>query len=408
MADEERTAHWSSYSGLGKHRRCPQSWYYRSIRELEQIPGEDDAVEMWFGTWWHALRALDSLRRGEKLGTITLPPRSVDVPGDHVWDPEMPKGRISPTTSTEQFWDVVGQWWEQQAETTKEHWLKVLGEEPVARLRYVDEEWREHWGDQIEAEQPLAVEVRWRRALPAVPQPDGTRTDPNTTLVGYIDEVYFDRKRNLVVARDHKSTKQIPTQTALDDMLDSQLQIYAWGGAELIASFGRGPVRATAYDRVRSVKPKTPVLTKAGKLSVQTTDYDARTYREWAEAGQEYPGLKNDGSGAGVYQLNPEVLANYSTPQARAKWFDRTLTPLNRNVLVTHLRAAADTAVDQQLTRDRAAIEGQAARNLGSACRWCSYVKLCRTEMFGGSDGDYDLEEMGLRRKPVPKEPKVH
>lgn len=403
---EDPKQQWTSYSGLTKHRQCPAAWTYSSLRGLEQIPADSKAVDMWFGTWWHALRAADDITKGNRVGTLVKAPETLSVPGlphdrsyGDGWKPE----KVPSDTTPGGILDYVGVWWAAQDDATKDAWMKVYRQEPQQRLVYVDEQWHERWDEENEYEQPLAVEVRWSRSLPAVTMPDGSKVDPATTLVGYIDEVYYDRKRGLVVARDRKTHGEIPNASALDDMTDSQLMLYAWGGAQVIGGFGRGQIRAIGYDRVRGPASKTPVLTKSGKLSATITDFDARTYREWAAKGQEYPGLKADGSGAGVYQMEPDVLAARLTPAAWAKWFDRSLTPLNMNVLRAHLRAAADTALDQRLTRERVAVEGMAARNFTWSCRRCEFVGLCRVEMFGGVEGDYDLAEFGLRKKPSGK-----
>jgi hypothetical protein len=265
--------------------------------------------------------------------------------------------------------------------------------------------WRDQWATDLENERPMAVELFWKRRLPTMPGPDGTVVDPDENLLGYVDEVYQDLKRNLVVVRDHKTSKALGTQSVADDFMDSQLQFYAWGASPTITSWGLGPIRATAYDRVRSVKAKTPVVTQAGSLGKSITDYDLATYVEWARGtdgnGVSYPGRFKDGSGAGRYVAEEAVIERLSSPSSVSAWFQRTLTPLNNNLIKTHLRAAVDSAVDLRQSRMRVAFANEAARNLTSGCRWCEFAGLCRAEMVGGPDGDYELSDYKLRVRPV-------
>jgi hypothetical protein len=104
-----------------------------------------------------------------------------------------------------------------------------------------------------------------------------------------------------------------------------------------------------------------------------------------------------DGSGAGFYREEPEVVERLSTPAYTSGWFQRTLTPLNANLIRAHLRAAVDTALDVTLTKERARVSNEAARNLTAGCKWCDYAHLCRAQMWGGPDGEYDLTLAGLR-----------
>jgi hypothetical protein len=266
----------------------------------------------------------------------------------------------------------------------------------------MNDRWHDRWDEEIRTEQPLAVEMGWGRDLPKFPGPDGTVTDPNARLVGYIDEVYLDTKRQIIVVRDNKTHKTLAAQTTADDMMDSQLQLYAWGASPEVTSWGIGQIKATAYDRIRTVKAKTPQVTQAGTLSKSITDYDLYTYAAWSLGdgrGVPYPGRKADGSGAGFYQPESAVIEKLSSPAAISAWYQRTLTPLNINLIRVHLRAAVDSAADVALSRARFAVTGEAARNLTSNCRYCDFVRLCRTEMVGGISTDLELSDYYLRAK---------
>jgi len=387
----------SSYSELGTHRRCPQAWLYSYERQLQKVDPEDIKCELEFGQWWHMLLGADALVRGRNFGSLQRVPKrlkSVDggptIPGD-VADIGMVFGHAE-------------EWWQRQTPLTWETWAARMGEALPDRLQTLYSRWTDEWQEERSTERPLTVEMGWGRELPAVRQPDGSATQPNTRLVGYVDEIYLDTRRNLIVARDWKSSKTLGTQSTADDMMDSQLQFYAWGASPEVTSWGLGRIGATAYDRVRASKDKTPAVTQAGTLGKSITDFGLETYVEWARGpdgrGVPYPGRAKDGSGAGFYQLDPDVVERLATPAARSVFFQRTLTPLNPNLIKVHLRAAVDSSLDLQLTRARATVTGEAARNLGSACRWCDYAKLCRAQMVGGVEGEYELADFNLRQRP--------
>jgi hypothetical protein len=416
------TENWASYSQLTRHRACPQSWFYGYVERLEKVDPDDVRVELEFGLWWHALRASDSLVRGRAHDSLKAVPkmiRTVDGGPEFSTKVDAPRSQV---------FGLAIEWWKALTPRVQEIWTERLGWPDLhTGLRYVDEEWAKMWADDIAYERPLAFEMRWRRILPVLPggvgKPD---LDPDTVLIGYIDEVYYDAKRNIVVARDHKAHKSLSTQTAADDMMDSQLQIYAWGAAEEISNWGLGPIRAVAYDRVCSTAPRPPQLTTSGKLATRLgeptiSSSDLRTYLEWA-AGPDGNGLpwqgamlpqtkaEKDAEAAGekverrfkpggIYTAEPAIVERLSNPSARSAWLQRTRTPLNGNVVKGHLRAAVDSAFDLINTRERAEVSGQAARNLTSACRWCDYVSLCRAQLVGGPDGDYELAEHRLRRR---------
>lgn len=376
----ERKKRWLSYSGISQFRGCPQQWYYSRVLELEKIV-PDIAVERDFGSWWHALMAADSIERGNRHSSLVHAPEWIEAAHGIQFrsDGLVPSDVLD---ATQVAWQRMGQ-------GEREEWENRLGEDLPARLEAVYSRWLEQWESARAYERPLAVEVGWGRDLPGA----------EARLVGYIDEGYVDTRRNVVAVRDHKTSKALGTQSTADDMMDSQLQFYAWGAAPLFAEWKVGPIQATAYDRVRTIKPKTPVLTQAGSLSKQVTDFDLRTYLEWAEPGVPFPGRFKDGSGAGVYQPEKEVIERLSSPVARSVWFQRTMTPLNGNLIRTHLQAAVDTAQDIDRLADRIEERQEAPRNLGGGCRWCDFAALCRAQMFGGPHGDYDLAACGVQRK---------
>lgn len=386
---------WSSHSAILKHRACPQAWNYAYLQGLQR--DEEEVAKPWleFGNWWHALRAASSVERGRALGTLKYAPKDLSTADgfDRIAVPdETPPGEFIAHVLSE-----CDRYWGTLSEDAKELWRETLGQDLPTRLRAVWRGWSNRYADEIDSEEPIAVEVKWVRAMPS-----------GKTLVGYIDEIYRDRKRNLVVVRDHKAHKTLANQTAADDMMDSQLQLYAWGVAPKAAEWGV-KIMALSYDRVRSLAPKQPKLTASGGLSASVKDFDLDTYLEWVgdgipwgEPGAYFTSGRRKGEPKfGVYTAEESVIERLSSPAAQTAWFQRTLTPLNLNLIKAHLQAAVDTTEEMSRTVERINATGAAPRNLSKDnCRWCDFSKLCRAQMVGGPDGDYTLEELGLKKRP--------
>ena len=373
------TAEKATYSSLTLHRRCPQAWKYRYIDGLRRARSKvTPALD--FGSWFHAVRALDRINKGAVEGTLKAHPEEIqttDTGPTFSWD-DSPADVIAAST---EYWGRLG-------EDAREVWLGWLGQPLQHRLSYVYAEWRERWAEESENEAVLAVEQRWEREIP------GT----GVTIWGYADEVYQDRKRGIVVVRDCKTSGTLGQVTSLDEMMDSQVQLYAWGLSPDCSEWGVSAPRAVAFDRVRSKAPKTPKITKAGKLSASVKDYDLRTYLEWCADGVPFEGMKKDGSAAGTYTAEESEIERLASPQVVSQWFARHLTPVSPHLVRSHLQAAADTCADISRTRVRADQRGEAPRNFGkAACQFCEFADLCRAQMVGGPGGEYAPEEYGLR-----------
>jgi len=383
MPNPRRNVGWLSYSSMITHRECRQKWAYRYVLGLYAAPDSLDAkVELNFGIWWHALRSAEAIMRGRERGTLLWEPEELSTPDG------APPIKVADAGADlrSAVIDAARDWWSRISEDHAEAWHQRLGEGVVERLEALDVRWHDRYDADLEYEDPLVVEGRWSRELP------GT----GKNIIGYVDEVYRDRRRNIVVALDRKTSKDLESRTAEDDMMDSQLHLYVWGLTPKLREYGV-QVNAVSYDRARSVKPTTPRLTQAGALSKQVTQFDLRTYREWVAQGQEYPGRAKDGSGAGVYQEDPAVIEHLSSPAWQSRWFQRTRVPLNRNLTRAHLQAAVDTSKDIDVTVEKFNRRGEAPRSLATAnCRWCDYRHLCRAQMMGGPDGEYPLGDFGL------------
>lgn len=421
------------YSSLTLHRKCPQAWMYRYSMGLNRDIVEVSAPERDFGSWFGALTAAEALERGRKLESLRGKLekfRSVDG---------IDKFDMATVTMAEVF-EAAHDWWDKQSPEAVEDWHSRLGEGLPERLAAAYTRWRDEWDKDRKYERPVAVELYWERTLPR-PKNDSI-WDQETggfdlKLIGFIDEVYEDTQRGLVVVRDRKTAKALASQSAVDDMMDSQLALYAWGATPLLKSFGLEAPRALAYDRVKSTRSTQPKLTLSGRLSAAATQFDIQTYREFVNTNTvpaELPegfeeleawqktmmlnmqerggrlfgkfgefgkaGAKKGEPKFGLYQEEQSVIERITTPVHRSIFHQRTLVPLSPHVIRAHLRAAVDSATDIYRTEKRVEATKEAARNFtASNCRFCDYASLCRAQMVGGPEGEYELAEHRLKAR---------
>lgn len=407
MTDTEAVTPSLSYSSLDLHRQCPQAWNYKHVRRLEQDSSEP-AVDREMGNWWHALRAADAITRGLALGSLLAPPEKVrtgtggpeflrmgrvdDTPRYRV---EGVKGR-APLTA-ELILDAAAVFWKRLTAEEQEVWIERLGGTLVDRLEWLDDRWQARWAEETRFEAPLGVEVKFQIKLPGTEQ----------VMTGYIDEVYEETQRGIVVVRDNKSKRTLDTTTVAEDLMDSQLHDYAWGITPTVKKWGK-KVQAVAYDRVRVSPPKSPSVTQSGALSQSVKDYDLQTYLDfvgdgvpWGEEGKHFASGPRKGEPKwGIYTAEESVIERLSRPDWLSVWHQRTLVPLNRHVIKAHVLAAGDTYLDTERTLERIEKNGAAARNFTRwGCRHCDFAALCRAEMMGGPDGEYPLADYGLRHR---------
>jgi len=312
----------------------------------------------------------------------------------------LPTGKTVPVSS-EVAVAVAAAWWRTLSGEDKDAWIEESGEALPDRLAYMEARYQERWADDRASEVPLAVEHKFKREVP---------NGSGAVLPGVVDLIYLDTRRNLVVIRDAKSHRTLAAADSADDLSDSQVHLYGWGVQDDVAEWGHGPVSALSYDRARSSPPKSPAVTQtAGGLSKSVTDYDLHTYLTWAQGpdGEGVPwgtegeyvktGKRAGEPKFGRYVAEESVIERLSHPAAQAVWFQRTLTPLNRNVIRAHLASVSDTQQQAERTMAYHAEHGEAPRNFHRRlCSWCDFNRLCRAELLGGPGGDYPLDQFGL------------
>ncbi len=355
-----------SPSSLGTYRTCPKKFEYSSLRRLRP---KDMGVLILreYGSWWHALRAADAISRS----------RTQDGPAPKHIPTTLSTGDMGPEIPvTDDLYapDVLlaaQRFWEAMPFETRERWEEKTGAPLPEHLAEMDNRWTAAWADEQPNEQLIAVEL-------AFEVPIG---DTGVALRGRVDEVYYDVKRNLVVVRDHKTNGNIDASESLDDLLDSQLHLYAWGVSVALGV----NVGAVGYDRARSKPASQPALTKSGTLSKSTTDYDVHAYLAFTDEPVPFPGPKKDGSGAREYLRDEKVVERLETPTERDKWNRRTLDPTNPRMIRGHLLEAVATGEGQAEARRRFLADDPLKpipRNLSrQGCKSCDFVHLCLDEM---------------------------
>ncbi len=410
-----------SYSSMTLHRQCPQAYSYRYLRGLETT---GSTIARSLGSWWHLVRAMDSLQRGLSMGSLRSVPQRLSTGEQELTltlamsdlsseialpaagsKYRLPNGKTVPVSS-ETAIAIAAAWWRTLSGDEQDAWTEESGEPLADRLAYMEARYQERWADDFASEVPLAVEHKFRREVP---------NGSGATLPGVVDVIYLDTRRNLVVVRDAKSHKQLQAADAADDLSDSQVHLYGWGVNEEVETWGHGPVAALSYDRARSAPPKSPSLTLAGALSKSVTDYDLHTYVEFAK-GPDWPAEEGvpwgepetyvkTGKRAGEpkwgrYLADDSIIERLASISSQSVWFQRTLTPLNRNIIAAHLQAVSDTQQQAERTVAQVAETGAAPRNFHRRmCGWCEYAKLCRAELIGGPDGEYAPEDYGLNER---------
>src|SRR5690606_17441321 len=247
-----------SPTSLGTYRACPKKFEFSSLRRLRPA-GLTPLITRELGSWWHAVRAADSIARSRKQETPPLYLPDVLSTGD--MGPEIP---VTDDLTANTVLAAAHRFWEAMPFEQQERWVEKTSAPLPEHLEEMDRRWTEAWRNDFANEEVIAVEV-----FVEVPI-----ADTGVVLRGRVDEVYRDKRLGLIVVRDHKTNGTIASSESLDDLLDSQLHLYAWGvSVQLGINVG-----AVGYDRARSKPAAQPAVTKAGKLSASVTDYDLDAY----------------------------------------------------------------------------------------------------------------------------------
>lgn len=374
-----------SYSSLNLFHTCPRAWAYRFVAEYERL-GWEGTLHMLRGTAFHGMIQADLIQRGAKMGTLLEKPTDIEiVPGVRLaldWSTE-----TSPTIATVDLVTeielsplaVLGhiREWEAGVDEKMANAMIDLYEDTLSnRLHDLWFRYLTHYSERMNNYVPLLTEYEWARIAPN-----------GETLQGRLDSVGFNVELGLIEVRDAKTNESWPqAATEITELFNSQLHLQAWGvapflresGGFLESRFGLTDVRPSvvSYDRVRWSMPRTPVLTKQGKLSKAVKDFSPENYKAFFETPEAHEaGVLFD---EGVYN----VLSEHGV------WFRRTSAPVNINVISTHIYGLQDQAARANTTTLENALLIPSDH-----CGWCEFRHLCEQELRGGR---FELDEREL------------
>src|SRR3546814_12469536 len=92
----------------------------------------------------------------------------------------------------------------------QERWVEKTGAPLPEHLAEMDRRWEAAWGEDHDNEEVIAVEVQFEVPI----------GDTGVVLRGRVDEVYRDKRRAMIVVRDHKTNGTIASAESLDDLPD--------------------------------------------------------------------------------------------------------------------------------------------------------------------------------------------
>lgn len=383
------------FSAIDTHRKCPQRYAYRYIEGLSDVREDTPTPPLEIGSWWHAVKAAESLERGRARQTLKKVPRKLSTVDNG------PTFDGSSVTASEVL-TALDEWWTKLGDEKREAYTEFCGQDVPTRIEKMFEQWQERWAEDIENEDPLAVEMYWERVL----QKPGEKRE-GLKLFGFIDEIVWDRKREQVVVRDHKTMKVMKEPDVTADRMSPQLQMYGWGAEEIVKGWGFKGVSAVEFDRVRTSAPKTPKVNLDGTLSKSVKDFDLETYLEWSKGedgqGVYFKGRKAGGQEAGYYTAEDEVIERLSTPSAKSEWNQRSRLPINPKILRGHLVSIVLTSKSMTRTEKNYGDMGAVERDISAGCKWCPFMDLCFFQLENGEDAEYDPADFGLKRSKRSK-----
>lgn len=362
-----------SHSQLECLQSCERKWSFRYQLRLE--PAGPMPWNLMRGSAWHAVLAAEAIQFGHELGSLLHFPLEVDI-----WDglsvPVYRDDALDIVASAAAVCGAVGDWEREQESEYLDEMRAEYGDLLSVRLWDLWQRYRDGKTSEELFGRPLLVEYAWEREMPN-----------GHVLNGRTDLAYYDAESDLVVVRDSKTHQSWPsTKPAIEDLVNSQLHLNAWGIAPALRDLSPALVpQAVEYDRTRFKKPTAPKLTLKGQLSKSVTDFDAHTYKQWASDKEAVDaGYLFDLEYYGVLLEN------------RESWFRRSRKPMNRNIWSQHVLSA-----QHQAARATTITPENAALMLGSHCTYCDFSSLCRADLVGGRDPDFVPGDFGLRvRKP--------
>ena len=236
----------------------------------------------------------------------------------------------------------------------------------IEDIRAIMTEYFEHW--------PEDSFVYLRRGGRSAEFKFGIELEPGIVFSGIIDAAAKARKMKWLV--EHKSFKRKPN----DDERWRNVQACVYMRANDMLGWFKG-VEGMAWDYIKSIPPKDPVILQSGKVSAA-----AKSLTLPAKAIQYFE--------ANDIPVETEGVAEFlkACEAERAEYFSRIFMPVSRTVV--------DDVWDDFLVSAREVAElgdTRKERNIGRHCSWCDYEPLCRAAMQG-SDVDFIKEREYIAR----------
>lgn len=371
-----------SYSQLSVLQDCERKWALRYKEGLQQAGPTPWALLR--GRAWHAVMAAEAIFHGNVIGTLLQGPALLEVIDDLPIE-------VHPQLRATEICAHIAEWERGLESDYRDAMVEEYGGLLSDRIW---ELWTRFSEGRTKDElfgQPLLVEFPWERQMPN-----------GLSLRGITDLVYHDPTTDNIVVRDWKLHQSwLTTPPAIEDLVNSQLHLNAWGIAEALRQLApNGHSRipgltglvpdSVEYARARFKKPATPVLTKATaknppRLAKSTTDYDAYTYREFCAS----PEAVSAG-----YQMDEAYYADLT--EQRERWFRISRKPLLYNVYSQHVLSAQEQAARAETVTTENSIPVY-----GSHCGRCEFSSLCRSDLIGGREpyDEINALDYGLKRR---------
>lgn len=364
-----------SYSALQVLAQCERKYALRYLEGYEA--DRPDRPAPLRGSAWHGVMQAHRLAVGAGKRTLLVRPEKIQLfRGTELginWDNEFEPMIMSPDYGPEEPLNgaaMIAQyesWWTHQETDYTEEMAAEFGAPLPERLRDLLARYLIHYDADRDRYEPLITEYEWQRQAPN-----------GKLLQGRVDGVERDLELGLIVVRDYKSHESWPSEPEnVQDLMDSQLHLQAWGMAPILRELGAGVPQAVQFDRVRFKKPTEPKLTTKGELSKSITDFDTYTYTNWCTANS--------------VEVDPVLVAKCDAKTDA--WFRRSQKPLSMRAVEAHVKAA-----QQQVVRSEGLDAATAMLVPSKSCSYCEFLSLCRAEIIGGRPTDFVPQDYGLRK----------
>lgn len=360
-----------SNSLLSKVQSCEREFHYEYVRGWGYAPKR----AMNFGSWFHALAAVNNLRKGITEGTLLVVPETLHLGFEGLEEVEVDAEGLGLTFEGTDYpldWEgamalLYRQQWSMLPKETRE---SFTGSDKVYVERGMDfpdqvadlfRRWSFHWDEAHKGEKVLLVEAQWQR------------THGSTGLVfgGRID-VVVQRADNFITARDYKTTGSQPSMAYR--LTNYQTLLYAWGVQALLDDLGfDGRVRMVELDYLITTPPGLLRLKKDGDPYANVGKLDTVSFLDQCHH------LGEDPMDPKFAKIREKIDAYTNDDHAFFQRWEMVASPTSIAQVVEENIASWDRARDLLMGRPP-------VRNLHPVlCGMCSFQTECALEFKGGT-----------------------